>query len=295
MNGDGSAEASGRAGTQARLNIISLGAGVQSSTMALMAAAGEITPMPYCAIFADTHHEPIAVYQWLYWLEKQLPYPVIRVSGGDLWKAVTKVKKTLDGERTYISTGIPIFFTGSEGGDLTTRKGIGKRQCTRDFKTTPITKKVKELVGLKRATKKTPILATTWIGISADEAHRAKPSREQWITKRFPLLEMDMDRIDCLEWMSDKGYPTPPRSACTFCPFHDDDSWLALTKEELQDVAVKEKELQAAYAQTTAMNGIPYFHEKRIPILEVQFQPTNKSTTRQRRLLSAECEGLCGV
>jgi len=28
------------------LTVISLGAGVQSSTMALMAAAGEITPMP---------------------------------------------------------------------------------------------------------------------------------------------------------------------------------------------------------------------------------------------------------
>lgn len=36
------------------IHVISLGAGVQSSTMALMAANGEITPMPKCAIFADT-------------------------------------------------------------------------------------------------------------------------------------------------------------------------------------------------------------------------------------------------
>ncbi len=33
------------------IHIISLGAGVQSSTMALMAAHGKITPMPKCAIF----------------------------------------------------------------------------------------------------------------------------------------------------------------------------------------------------------------------------------------------------
>ena len=39
------------------IHIISLGAGVQSSTMALMAACGEITPMPQCAIFADTQAE----------------------------------------------------------------------------------------------------------------------------------------------------------------------------------------------------------------------------------------------
>lgn len=37
-----------------RLRALSLGAGVQSTTMALMAAHGEIGPMPDCAIFADT-------------------------------------------------------------------------------------------------------------------------------------------------------------------------------------------------------------------------------------------------
>lgn len=41
-----------------KLVVLSLGAGVQSSTMALMAAKGEITPMPDCAIFADTQSEP---------------------------------------------------------------------------------------------------------------------------------------------------------------------------------------------------------------------------------------------
>lgn len=45
-----------------RLTIISLGAGVQSTTMALMAAAGELEPMPDAAIFADTGWEPKAVY-----------------------------------------------------------------------------------------------------------------------------------------------------------------------------------------------------------------------------------------
>jgi hypothetical protein len=43
------------------IHILSLGAGVQSSTLALMAAAGEITPMPEAAIFADTQGEPQSV------------------------------------------------------------------------------------------------------------------------------------------------------------------------------------------------------------------------------------------
>ena len=45
----------------AALRVISLGAGVQSSVMALLAARGEIGPMPDAAIFADTQWEPAAV------------------------------------------------------------------------------------------------------------------------------------------------------------------------------------------------------------------------------------------
>lgn len=62
-----------------RLRALSLGAGVQSTTMALMAAHGEIGPMPDCAIFADTGWEPKAVYDHLSWLMSPnvLPFPVI--------------------------------------------------------------------------------------------------------------------------------------------------------------------------------------------------------------------------
>jgi hypothetical protein len=35
-----------RPGQQVQIHLLSLGAGVQSSTLALMAAAGEVTPMP---------------------------------------------------------------------------------------------------------------------------------------------------------------------------------------------------------------------------------------------------------
>ena len=65
-------------------HIISLGAGVQSSTMALMAAKGEITPMPDSAVFADTMGEPDSVYKWLNWLQTKLPFPIHKVSYGNL-------------------------------------------------------------------------------------------------------------------------------------------------------------------------------------------------------------------
>ena len=65
------------------MNILSLGAGVQSSTMALMAAYGEIEPMPDCAIFADTAAEPKHVYDQLDFIQANVPFPVYRVMEGE--------------------------------------------------------------------------------------------------------------------------------------------------------------------------------------------------------------------
>ncbi len=74
-------------------HVINLGAGVQSSTMALMAKHGEIAPMPDCAIFADTQAESTKLYDWLAWLEKELPFPVYRVTEGNLTEASIRPKK----------------------------------------------------------------------------------------------------------------------------------------------------------------------------------------------------------
>jgi len=65
------------------LTVLSLGAGVQSSTLALMAAKGLIEA-PDVAIFADTQWESRLVYDWLNVLERALTFPVIRVSVGNL-------------------------------------------------------------------------------------------------------------------------------------------------------------------------------------------------------------------
>ena len=112
---------------------ISLGAGVQSSAMALMAAHKEITPMPEAAIFADTQAEPQSVYDWLDWLEKQLPFPVYKVTAGDLWRDSMEMRTSKEGKR-YTKTLIP-FFTFNEA------DGQGKipyRTCTAYYKVVPL-------------------------------------------------------------------------------------------------------------------------------------------------------------
>ena len=270
------------------IHIISLGAGVQSSTMALMAAHGEITPMPVAAIFADTKAEPASVYRWLDWLETQLPFQVYRVTQGEgLAKNALRVRQRKDGNGSWVPSGIPHYSVNRDGST-----GHGPRQCTRDFKLTPIMRESRRIMkecGTKRVVQ--------WIGISMDEAHRMKPSRVRYATNRWPLIDAGMKRSDCLRWMEAKGYPKPPRSACVFCPYHSDAEWRRLRDEEPDEFAKAvqfERDYQAAKIQTVSKKGfVPYLHSSRVNLDQVDF--STDVERGQGLLWGNECEGMCGV
>lgn len=268
------------------INIISLGAGVQSSTMALMAACGEIKPMPVAAIFADTHAEPQSVYNWLDWLEKQLPFPVVRVSKGDLTEVALKIRHKKDGSGKWTKSVLPTFIQNADGS-----RGILQRQCTYDYKVIELVKAAKKLIKEHKVDR-----AVQWIGISLDEAHRMKQSRDKRIENRWPLIEMRMKRHQCLQWMEDHGFPKPPRSACIYCPYHSDKEWRRLKDEEPNewDRAVKfERDLQFAKSQTDNMRGIPFLHSSLLPLSEVDLSTDVENG--QGLLWGNECEGMCGV
>ena len=271
-------------------HIISLGAGVQSSTMALMFAKGELTPMPDCAIFADTGDEPKEVYVWLNWLEKLLPFPVYRVKPegkGALSEESTKLKLSKRSGRTYLAPSVPVFVTNQKGG-----KGMMRRQCTRTFKIDPINKKIKEFAEVKRGEKETQ--AISYIGISLDESLRMKPSRVKFVENQWPLVDKRITREDCLRWMRENGYPIPPRSACVYCPYHSDLEWTRLKREEPDSFAAAvtyEKKLQAAYAESTALSGVPFMHHSRVPLEDAKLNPQ----AQQIDMFNNDCEGMCGV
>ena len=131
------------------------------------------------------------------------------------------------------------------------------------------------------------------LGISMDEAHRMKPSRDIWIKNIYPLIDKDLTRGHCLEWMESHGYPTPPRSACVYCPFHSDAEWHRIKTEmpkEFQFAVNFEKELQKKVATDKRIKSKPYLHNSCKPLDEVHFD-VNKSLD----LYGNECEGMCGV
>lgn len=267
------------------LTVLSLGAGVQSSTLALMAAAGE-TPMPDAAIFADTQAEPQSVYRWLDWLEQQLPFPVYRVTGGNLREAALRVRVSAKGKR-YATKKLPVYTLNADGSHGMVRQ----RNCTYDFKIIPIRRLVKRLAGIKRGQRE--VCVEQWIGISRDEAQRMRDSRDPWVRHRYPLIEMGMTRTACLLWMEQRGYPTPPRSSCTFCPFHSDTEWRRLRDNEPEafaDAVVFERALQAARSES---ERVTYLHRSRVPLDTVDF--STLEDLGQQRLWGNECEGMCGV
>lgn len=197
-----------------RLRVLSLGAGVQSTTLALMAAHDHFGPLD-CAIFADTGWEPAAVYEHLRWLMSPnvLPFPVYVVSAGNLRDNLLAAGQ---GKRW---ASIPAFTrTVDRRGNVSI--GMIRRQCTTSAKIEPIRRKVRELTGLTRKRSPRHAVMSQWLGISMDEVVRMKPSREAWQVNRFPLIEKRMTRQDCLNWIRSHGYPDPPKSACIGCPFH---------------------------------------------------------------------------
>ena len=272
-------------------NVISLGAGVQSSTMALMASRGELLDIQVdFAIFADTQDESKKVYDWLDWLEGQLSFPVYRVTKGRLSDRSLEMRVTKDGRR-FSKTDIPLYTLSKNGSEGM----IPFRSCTADFKIKPILKELRSRCGIRRGQKIATI--TSLIGISYDEQQRMKDSRDAWVVNRWPLVELRMRRYDCLDWMKRKGYPEPPRSSCVYCPFHSDKEWRRLQSEEPEEFqkAVKfEKDLQMAKKNSENFHSTPFLHQSRKPLDEIDFR---SDVERGQGLLDFqdECDGMCGV
>ena len=270
------------------LRVLSLGAGVQSSVLALMADKGEYNiEKPDFAIFADTGWEPPAVYEHLNWLKTQLSFEVITVSAGNILDNVLNGIST-DGHKFLV---IPAFTVNPDG-----TKGRLVRQCTSEYKIVPIHSFLREKLGLlkgQRAPKNVGV--TMMLGISIDEAERIKPSRFEWVTHEFPLVDRDFSRAQLINWFNN-NYPdkTLPKSSCIGCPYHSNAIWKQM-KEEDPNSFMEAVDLDYALRNSDklrgALRGVAYLHASRKPLNEVDFS----AATGSDDLLVAECEGLCGI
>ncbi len=268
------------------LRVLNLGAGVQSSTVALWMSLGAAAPVYVppvdVAIFADTQWEPQAVYDWLDELEGMLSFPVRRVTAGD-------IRADAFGETEGRSrfAAIPVFIdTGSDTG------GRGRRQCTREYKIDPIQKAIRTELGVDTLRGK---VVEQVFGISWDEVRRMKDPTRKWERFDYPLIDHRITRTDCLRWWKQAGMPEPPRSACIGCPFRSNEEWrhLSLTEPAAMDDAIDfDHAIRQPGAFRNTYKGVPYLHRSMQPLDQVDFR--NQEDMGQLSWTD-ECEGMCGL
>ena len=271
-----------------KFKVLSLGAGAQSTVLALMAEQGfEGMEKPDLAVFADTKWEPPAVYEHLEWLKKQLSYEVVTVSAGNIKENILKGVNS-DGDKFL---DVPVFLRKGDG-----TNAVAARQCTNHYKITPIRQEIRRRLGIQYG-KRFPkdMQVEMWLGISVDESGRAKPSRDEWIDRRFPLMDMGMTRADIYNWFNAR-YPGRrlPRSACVGCPYHDDMEWKWLKENEpasFEEAVTVDWSLRNVPVARGSLRGEAYLHKSRKPLGEVDFSETRDYDD----FMAGECEGLCGV
>ena len=281
--------------------ILNLGAGVQSSTIYLMQLTGEVDFD--MAVFADVGEEPDAVYKHLEWLKSLGGKPIHVVSQGKMGDDLVHGRRR-DGSGYFAVSGearkgsfasIPAYTAHRQGEPI----GMVRRQCTSEYKIKPIERFIRrEVLGLKprqRIPKDT--LVTQLYGISLDESGRAarigKNNTCKFRALEFPLIDKSMTRRDCLSWIAAHGFPTPPRSACVFCPYKSDREWSLTRKDPAAwaraveiDTALRAK---GSLAKTNLEQSI-YLHKSCRPLTEVQLTDEDRGQGDFWR----ECEGMCG-
>ena len=277
-------------------HVISLGAGVQSTVILLMACEGILTPRPAAAIFADTGWEPQDVYQHLDWLEEVSTIPIIRTSSGRNLYDDTLAGVSLSG---YPFTDIPAYVITKEG-----KARLSLRHCTDGYKIIPIRHAVRELIRRSSGSRQEYPRAVQWIGISTDEVHRMKMSKVSWIENRHPLIELGVNRQWCQRWFAER-HPNRPlvKSSCVGCPYHSDREWLRLYREQPEDMA-RTIALDAQLRNPDRPHHKNYIypnflHRNCRPLGEVLERLDRADREGQQLAMldgfGNECEGHCGV
>jgi hypothetical protein len=261
------------------VKVLSLGGGVQSSALLLMAIYERMEPID-AVLFADTGWEPQGVYDYIAYLRAEHvkdAIPFYTVKAGDL--RADALGKAAGVKRRFAS--LPLYALSPDG-----KKSILPRQCTSQYKLGPINRQLR-LLG---ATRKNPV--EVWIGISQDERIRMKDSRVQYVRNRWPLVEQQLRRYDCLHWLTEQGIPEPPKSSCIGCPFHGNAYWRAMRDNQPGEWA-DAVAFDASIRHIPGIKGTCYVHRDCVPLDKVDL--STRLDHGQLPMFDRECEGLCGI
>ena len=204
------------------LKILSCGAGMQSTALALMSCENKShgnvypeVPIYDRIVFCDLGHEPDWVYDQVKFIQNaceafEIPLKVLETH---------LYEDYIEKFGTQRVASIP-FWSVDENG----KKGKMRRQCTIDKKIIAIQKYIRyEVLGYRfreKCRKEDRGKHEMHIGISSEEAHRVFESQNPMFVTKFPLIEMGLTRADNYKYILEKWGLETKASACSYCPFH---------------------------------------------------------------------------
>lgn len=231
------------------LRTISYGGGVQSTALIVLAAQGKldaITGGPVTdALFSNVGDDSEHPATLDYVRDVAMPWAAER---GVTVHELHRVKR--DG--TVETLWQELMREGSRSLPIPVRMANGapgNRNCTSTYKM----KVVGRWLRAKGATADDP--ATVCIGISTDEFQRASNKKaEPYERPIYPLLELGLDRADCMAVIRNAGLPVPPKSSCFFCPFHRPQTWAEMRRDE-PDLFARSQQLEDTLNERRVMLG----------------------------------------
>lgn len=247
-----------------KLRILSLGAGVQSTTLFLMACDGLI-PKFDAAIFADTGWESAHTYQLLHELKQKgdgCGIKIITVKAGDVRDVRYKSYPVL----------MPFYLKNKDG-----KCGMARRFCTSEVKTNVIVKEIRSMLGLQRYQRADKDSVEMVIGFSFDEIQRSTLAKKRLIVFSFPLItDLKMTREDCEMWLF-VNYPhlRVRRSACIGCPYKNNSEWSEL-KYKRPEEWIQAVEYDKQIRDSTDLFVAGFLHKSRIPLQEADLSIIEK-------------------
>jgi len=196
------------------IEVLSYGGGVQSTCIILMAIDGKIEP-PDLIVFADTGSEMPETYATV---------EAIKVLAAAAEIEFVTVENEFKGGK-HPGT-FPLHEWYLKYGRLPM---VGQPRCTYNFKIYPCRREIKKRCDLSAPKP----WANAWLGITTDEAHRAREAEIKWCSNSFPLLDLNMSRQDCINYIS-KHYPdlAVQKSGCFCCPYQSAKKWIKLKVEQ---------------------------------------------------------------
>lgn len=260
------------------LNVISLGAGKQSSYMLLTALEGAYKFKPDFAIFSDTGAEPSWTYDYLEKLKKyckeKYDFDIVIVRNTETGLLIDTLNYINGNSKRVAMLPLRIKPDGH----------LMMRQCTQDYKINPLRRYLQKVRNGKKI--------KLWIGISIDEFERQKDSNVKYIENWYPLIENRISLFEIKKWFqSQSDIEEPGKSSCICCPFRSRKQWKYIKENFPNDYFIAEK-FDNEIRNFPKIIGESFIHPDLKPLSEINYEDN------QLRLfpeLIEECYGLCGI